>query len=116
MKKLITLLLVPVLLPPAFAQEVQKCCGSSSSTFLLGNTNYARHTQCLYAPGELAGATAGYISRLYFRYGVSGIAAGNTLGNLSIALLQTPATSFADEQFLTGLDTIRFPGTLNIAP
>lgn len=116
MRTSLTLLLSFALLPMAQAQQVQKCCGTSSSTFLLGSTSYARHTQCLYLPGELTGAMDGQITRLYYRYGNSGIALGNTLGNLSISMLQTTATSFTGVNFLTGLDTVYHPATLTIAP
>ncbi|HNU58229.1 MAG TPA: hypothetical protein PKN30_16690 [Flavobacteriales bacterium] len=47
MKRLYTLLGTIGLLLSASGQDVQKCCGSNSSTFLLGSTSYARHTQCL---------------------------------------------------------------------
>lgn len=116
MKQLITLLLVLCLVPAASAQEVQKCCGTQSSTFLLGSTNYARHSQCLYAPGDFTGATAGSIIRLYYRYGVSGIEEGNTLGDMHISLVQTGATAFANETFLTGLQSVFDATSFSIAP
>lgn len=116
MRSTLTLLLALGLLPLAQGQEVQKCCGTSSSTFLLGSTNYARHTQCLYAPGEFTGATAGNIMRIYYRYGSSGIGQGNTLGGLTISMLQTSATSLVGTTFLTGLQTVLAPTTLAIPP
>ena len=100
----------------AHAQQVEKCCGTSSSTFLLGSPAYARHTQCLYAPGELTGAVVGQIHRLYYRYGNSGVALGNTLGNITISMVQTNATSFTGVNFLTGLQTVFQADSLTIAP
>ncbi|MBK7085996.1 MAG: hypothetical protein IPH53_15565 [Flavobacteriales bacterium] len=47
---------------PTQAQTVQKCCGSSNSTFLLGNLATANHSQCLYLPTDLTGATDGEIN------------------------------------------------------
>lgn len=116
MKRLITLFFTTTLLIAASAQDVQKCCGSSSSTFLLGNTNYARHTQCLYTPSDFTGAAAGTIFRLYYRYGTSGIELGNTLGSLTIKLGQTTATAFSGVQFVTGLQTVLTTPSYTIAP
>lgn len=116
MKRILTLLFATCLVATTHAQEVQKCCGTSSSTFLLGSTSYARHTQCLYAPGDFTGAVAGHIIRLYYRYGTSGVALGNTLGDLSISLTQTTATSLTGVQFLTGLQSVLEVDSLSIAP
>ncbi len=100
----------------AHAQEVQKCCGTGSSTFLLGSTNYARHTQCLYAPGELTGAVPGNIHKLYYRYGNSGIAVGNTLDGITIAMRQIPQTSFTGTAFLGELQTVLHSTSITIPP
>ena len=116
MKRILTLLFAACLAGTTYTQEVQKCCGTSSSTFLLGNMNYARHTQCLYAPGDFTGAVAGNIIRLYYRYGTSGVADGNTLGHLSISLIQTSATSLTGVQFLTGLQSVLDVASFSIAP
>lgn len=116
MKRLYTLLGTISLLLTASGQDVQKCCGSNSSTFLLGSTNYARHTQCLYAPGDFTGAVAGQITRLYYRYGISGIDLGNTLGDLTISMVQTPATALSGVEFLTGLQTVLETPSFTIAP
>ena len=116
MKRTLTLLIAISVAGTTYTQEVQKCCGTSSSTFLLGSTNYARHTQCLYAPGDFTGATSGSIIRLYYRYGTSGVANGNTLGDLSISLRQTTATAFSGVQFLTGLQSVLDATSLSIAP
>ncbi|MBZ0206502.1 MAG: T9SS type A sorting domain-containing protein [Flavobacteriales bacterium] len=116
MRKLLILLSTLCLFTQTSAQDVQKCCGTSSSTFLLGSTSYARHTQCLYAPGDFTGAVSGSIVRLYYRYGVSGITEGNTLGQLRISLIQTPATAFSGVDFLTGLQTVLNASALTIPP
>lgn len=116
MKHILPTILFAALCAPAWGQEVQKCCNNSSSTFLLGNMNYARHSQCLYAPGDFTGAEAGSITRLYYRYGVSGIALGNTLEQVTISMQQTSATSFTGVQFLTGLQTVLGPAQVQIEP
>ena len=116
MKRILTLLFAASMVGTSYTQEVQKCCGTSSSTFLLGSTNYARHTQCLYAPGDFTGAVAGSIIRLYYRYGTSGVANGNTLGDLSISLGQTTATSLSGVEFLTGLQSVLDVASFSIAP
>lgn len=116
MRKLFTLCMFLAATSISFGQQVQKCCGSSSSTFLLGNTGYASHTQCLYTPDQLTGATDGYIVRLYYRYGNSGIDDGNTLGDLRISLGQSTATAFSSVTFLTQLETVLETDSFTIAP
>ncbi|MGB3527673.1 MAG: T9SS type A sorting domain-containing protein [Flavobacteriales bacterium] len=113
-----SLTLTTLLLSTAlFAQDVQKCCGTSNSTFLLGNTSYARHTQSLYLPGDLTNAQSGTIDRLYFRYGSTGEELGVTLSNVMIRLALTPATSFVGgNTFYTNLDTVLMTPELIIAP
>ncbi|MBV6406148.1 MAG: T9SS type A sorting domain-containing protein [Flavobacteriales bacterium] len=113
-----TLLTVLVLATsPVTAQTVQKCCGTSNSTFLLGNLGIAPHTQCLYLPGDLTNAVAGEITRLYYRYGNTGVANGNTLGGLMVRLGQTTATTFAGgNSFFTGLDTVLQLASFDIPP
>ncbi len=92
----------------------------SNSTFLLGYYPTASKTQSLYLPSDLAGATAGNITRLYFMYGSTGIATGTTLSNLQMKLGQTTSPGFAgttffpDASFATVLDTASYtiaPGT-----
>lgn len=100
----------------ASAQEVQKCCGTSNSTFLLGNIDYARHTQCLYTPADLTGEAAGYITRLYYRYGSTGIDAGNTLGEFSVSLGQTDMAAFDGLAFFTDVDLALQTAAFTIAP
>ncbi len=107
MRPILTLSLLCLALTPAPAQTVQKCCGTSNSTFLLGNLGTSPHTQCLYLPADLTNAAAGEITRLYYRYGTTGVANGNTLGNMMVRLGQTTATTFSGgNTFFTGLDTV----------
>ncbi|MBK6541907.1 MAG: T9SS type A sorting domain-containing protein [Flavobacteriales bacterium] len=102
---------------PTQAQTVQKCCGSSNSTFLLGNLATANHSQCLYLPTDLTGATDGEITRIYYRYGTTGQTSGNTLTNFMVRMTQTSATAFVGgDTFFTGLDTVLTRATFTIAP
>ncbi|QQR86684.1 MAG: T9SS type A sorting domain-containing protein [Flavobacteriales bacterium] len=99
------------------AQTVQKCCGTSNSTFLLGNLGTANHSQCLYTPGDLTGAIDGGITRIYYRYGTTGETDGNTLTNFMVRMTQTSATAFAGgNTFFTGLDTVLTSASYTIAP
>lgn len=99
------------------AQTVQKCCGTSNSTFLLGNLSTASHSQCLYTPTDLANATDGGITRLYYRYGSTGQNDGNTLTNFMVRMTQTAQTAFAGgNTFFTGLDTVLTSASFTIAP
>lgn len=100
-----------------YAQQAQKCCGTSNSTFLFGSTAYARHTQMLYLPGDLTGASGGPITHLYFRYGTTGIASGNTLGDFMVRLGLTDQTGFPNgNTYFTDLDTVYSASTFTIAP
>lgn len=106
-----------LLFPTAHAQDVQKCCGTSNSTFLLGNLSTASHSQCLYTPADLSNATTGDITRIYYRYGTTGQASGNTLTNFMVRMTQTPDTLFAGgNTFFTGLDTLLVRASHTIAP
>jgi hypothetical protein len=87
------------------AQMVQKCCGTQNSTFLLGNTNYARHSQCIYLPGDFQGAMPGWITKIYYRYGTTGIGVDQHLQDFRIGFLQNNATGFVNSQFYTGVST-----------
>lgn len=99
------------------AQTVQKCCGTENSTFLLGNTSLARHTQSLYLPSDLTNAANGMITRLYFRYGNTGQATGVTLSSFAIHLGQTTATAFVGgNTFFTDLTVVQAGPALNIQP
>lgn len=106
-----------VLLASAHAQQVQKCCGTSNSTFLLGNTNYARHSQMIYLPGDLTNATDGPITHLYFRYGSTGQDQGNTMSNFMVRLGLTDETAFANgNEYFTDLDVVYSASSFTIAP
>ncbi len=101
MVRLLNLFLLFLACSAGHAQQVQKCCGTSNSTFLLGNTGFARHSQCLYLPAELTGAQPGHITRLYYRYGSTGIDVDQTLTELQIGFLQNQATNFPGNLFYT---------------
>lgn len=117
MLRTLTLALAAASLLHAHAQAVQKCCGTSNSTFLLGNVGTAPHTQSLYLPGDLTNAVAGEITRLYYRYGTTGVANGNTLGALLVRMGQTTDTTFSGgDTFFTGLDTVLQLATFDIPP
>lgn len=112
-----TLLALAFALPVALcAQDVQRCCGTSNSTFLLGNTSFAPHTQSLYLPGDLQNEVSGLITTLYFRYGSTGEDLGNTLTGLMIRLGMTTAGAFTSNTFFTDLDTVLMAPTYTIAP
>lgn len=112
-----TLFALAVALPAALsAQDVQRCCGTSNSTFLLGNTSFAPHTQSLYLPGDLQNEVSGLITTLYFRYGSTGEDLGNTLTGLMIRLGMTTAGAFTSNTFFTDLDTVLMAPTYTIAP
>ncbi|MCB0790675.1 MAG: T9SS type A sorting domain-containing protein [Flavobacteriales bacterium] len=99
------------------AQMVQKCCGSSNSTFLLGNLSTASHSQCIYTPADLTNAQPGAITTLFYRYGTTGVADGNTLTDFMIRLVQTTETAFPNgNTFFTGLDTVLMAASYDIHP
>lgn len=118
MKARYTLPLLLLLLPVAmYAQQVQKCCGTSNSTFLLGNLTYAKHTQSLYLPGDFSNAQDGTINTLYFRYGSTGEDLGVTLSNVMIRMALIAQTTFTGgNTFFTDLDTVLMVPELTIAP
>lgn len=101
---------------PTNAQMVQKCCGTSNSTFLWGSPT-SSHTQSLYLPSDLSNLMEGDIERLYYRYGTTGIMNGNVLTNVVITMGQTSQTGFTGgNMYFTGLDTVLTADTLTIAP
>ncbi|MDQ3100284.1 MAG: T9SS type A sorting domain-containing protein [Bacteroidota bacterium] len=107
MRTPLTLLFVFLLSITASAQQVQKCCNSTNSSFLLGSADYARHNQSLYIPSDFNNAIAGNITKLYYRYGTANEEDGNVLTDLTISLAQTTQTSFINDQFITdGLDAV----------
>lgn len=117
MKRHLLLFGSALLLSVSNAQQVQKCCGTSNSTFLFGSTTYARHSQLLYLPGDLTNAVDGPITHLYFRYGSTGEDLGNTLGNFVVRLGLTNETAFANgNEYFTGLDVVYTASEFTIAP
>ncbi len=101
MRKLITLLAAFTLAFGTSAQEVQKCCNSTNSSFLLGSANYARHNQSLYLPSDFNNAISGNITHLYYRYGTANAEQGNVLTDLTISMAHTTQTSFINDAFIT---------------
>lgn len=85
------------------AQQIAKSGGSSNSTFLLGNTGYARKSQLLYNAAVLTNEQPGKISRIYFKYGTTGTALPQTLGTFTIKLGHTTQTGFTGSAFFTDL-------------
>ncbi|MCB0794835.1 MAG: T9SS type A sorting domain-containing protein [Flavobacteriales bacterium] len=117
MRTTLLLLSAALSLTNVSAQQVQKCCGSSNSTFLLGHQGYVRHSQSLYLPSDLMNATDGMIERLYFRYGSTGNADGVTLTDLMFRIGQTASASFANgNEFFTDLDTVMSSPAYTIPP
>lgn len=97
MKKVLFLFALLALLFEASAQQIVKSGGTSNSTFLFGNTGYARKTQLLYPASVLSNVRSGKIVRLYFKYGSTGTTNNQTLSHFRIKLGQT-----LDEDFPSG--------------
>jgi hypothetical protein len=98
------------------AQQVQKCCGTTNSSFLLGSMNFARHNQSIYLPSDFQNAAPGNITRIYYRYGTSNFALGNTLTDLTISMLQTQQTHHVNNLFITGTTPVFTKEVYVIAP
>jgi hypothetical protein len=112
------LLIVTILLgfiESGFTQTVFKGLNSSNSTFLLGAIN-ARKSQCLYKPSDFnTTPNHGEITKIYYRYGSTGIAAPHDLSPFTIKLGQTNDTIFpVGNTFFTGLTTVRFDSIFTI--
>ena len=90
--------------------------GTSNSTFLLSNTLSLR-SQCLYRSAEMEQAVPGQIIRIYYRYGSTGTATGNTLGDLKIRMGQTNELGFqAGNIYFTGLTMVKHEQSYTIPP
>lgn len=96
------------------AQQIAKSGGNSNSTFLLGSTEYARKSQCIYPPSQLTGAQSGTITRVYFKHGSTGNTLSQTLTSFKFKMGQTTATSFTASQFFTGLTTLVDSATITL--
>ncbi len=98
-----------------FAQTIFKGLNTSNSTFLLGATN-ARKSQCLYQPSDFNTIpNNGEITKIYYRYGTTGITTAHDLSPFTIKLGQTNDTVFtSDSLFFTGLTTVRFDSVFTI--
>lgn len=97
------------------SQTVYKGLGNDNSTFLLGAIN-ARKSQCLYKPGDFnAIPNNGEITKIYYRYGTTGITTTHDLSPFTIKLGQTTDTVFAiGNSFYTNLSTVRFDSVYTI--
>jgi hypothetical protein len=84
-------------------------------TFLLGATN-ARKSQCLYKPSDFnTTPNNGEITKIYYRYGTTGITTAHDLSPFTIKLGQTTDTVFAvGNSFYTNLSTVRFDSVYTI--
>ena len=117
MRKTFTFLLSLTFAIGANAQQIQKCCNTTNSSFLLGSADYARHNQGIYIPSDFNDAVAGNITHIYYRYGSSNIANGNSLTEVVISLAQSTQTSHVNDLFITdGLMPVFTRDTLVIAP
>jgi len=88
------------------AQQIMKSGGTSNSTFMFGNTGYARKTQCIYPGSTLTNEVDGTIKKLYFKYGSTGNTSNQTLTDFKVRLQQTNDQSFSGTSFYTDLDTV----------
>ncbi len=98
-----------------FAQSIFKGLNTTNSAFLLGATN-ARKSQCLYKPSDFNTLpNNGEITKIYYRYGSTGIDTAHSLSPFTIKLGQTSDLAFAgDSMFFTGLTTVRFDSVYTI--
>lgn len=111
---LLSLCLASTLSVGLHAQQIAKSGGTSNSTFLLGSTEYARKTQCIYPPAQLTGAQSGTITRVYFKRGSTGNALNQVLTSFRFKMGQTAATGFTGSQFFTGLTTLVDSATITL--
>jgi hypothetical protein len=98
-----------------YTQSIFKGLNNSNSTFLLGATN-ARKSQCLYKPSDFnTFPNNGEITKIYYRYGSTGIDTAHSLSPFTIKLGQTNDTVFASGTlFFPGLTTVRFDSVYTI--
>ena len=89
------------------AQTAFKSGGTFNSSFLLGNTTYAKKSQLLFSPADLTNEVSGQINKIYFRYGQGGVANNQTLTNFKIKLGHTEITEYvAPFLFISNLKTV----------
>lgn len=111
------LLALPLLTTAQTVPQVYKNNGgSSSSTFALGNSDYARKTQLLYDPQNITNPMAGPMRRVYFAYGQADQTIGVILDSLTIRVGQTTDVFFPSSTFYTGLTRVAFKPTITIPP
>lgn len=97
------------------AQSIFKGLNNDNSTFLLGATN-ARKSQCLYKPSDFNTIpNNGEITKIYYRYGSTGISTPHDLSPFTIKLGQTSDTLFpTGDTFFTNLTLVRFDSVYTI--
>lgn len=97
------------------AQSIFKGLNNDNSTFLLGATN-ARKSQCLYKPSDFNTLpNNGEITKIYYRYGSTGISTPHDLSPFTIKLGQTSDTLFpTGDTFFTNLTLVRFDSVYTI--
>jgi hypothetical protein len=98
------------------SQTIFKGLNIDNSTFLLGATN-ARKSQCLYKPNDFNTIpNNGDITKIYYRYGTSGITSAHDLSPFTIKMGQTTDTIFAaNNTFYNALTTVRYDSIYTIA-
>ncbi len=117
MRKIATLLLVLPFAINLSAQQMQKCCNTTNSSFLLGSMTYARHNQSLYLPSDFNNNISGNITHIYYRYGTANAEQGNVLTDLTISMAHTTQTSFINDLFITqGLQPVLTSAVYTIPP
>ncbi len=111
----IILILNIATLSSSLAQSIFKGLNNDNSTFLLGATN-ARKSQCLYKPSDFNTLpNNGEITKIYYRYGSTGISTPHDLSPFTIKLGQTSDTLFpTGDTFFTNLTLVRFDSVYTI--
>lgn len=98
----------------ASAQQVYKGLGTSNSTFLFGYTSYAAKSQCIFLPSDFVNLRSGNITRIYYRYGSTGITMAQELTRFQISMAQTTATGYTNSTFFTGLNQVFYDSLYTI--
>jgi hypothetical protein len=98
-----------------YSQSIFKGLNNDNSTFLLGAVN-ARKSQCIYKPSDFNTIpNNGEITKIYYRYGTTGITAAHDLSPFTIKLGQTADTVFGGgNTFYTNLSTVRMDSVFTI--
>jgi hypothetical protein len=108
---------LPLLASAQLMPQVYKSSGgNTTSTFALGNSDYARKTQLLYDPQSITNATAGEMRRVYFMYSQADQTLGVTLDSLTLRVGQTADQSITSNTFYTGLARVAYKSSITIPP